>query len=435
MVHFPGNAFPVDLDGDGDMDVAGAAFGDSDIFVWENMDGSGDSWTRYLVDDDFSHPPEMDWEDVDGDGDPDLLGGSYLDYDLTWWENPGSFGGNWVEHLITRSFVLCRDVDAEDIDSDGDPGLVAVAGYQSRITWWENNDGVFSEHSISSSFSPSSCVVTDVNGDGEPDVVVASDNLNQIIWYENLGSGSAWTSRIIQYTSQPSSLHAEDMDGDGDTDILLGSCQTNTVGWCENTGEFSAEWPFHSVTEVFQDVYDIAAGDFDTDGDMDIAGSAIFSDNFMWCENTDNSGIYWTNHLLEENYAGYRVAAGDFNTDGRTDIISGGYHSTQLCWWDIGSLTGFLDSSILDIQAEAEWDSLLWTATEPEGTDVSFQVRASNNPLEMGAWSDTLSAPCSLTGILQQGHQHVQYRALLSASTDGADPTLEEVSISWAIQE
>ncbi len=40
LVHFPGNAIPVDLDGDGDMDVAGAAFGGSDIFVWENMDGS-----------------------------------------------------------------------------------------------------------------------------------------------------------------------------------------------------------------------------------------------------------------------------------------------------------------------------------------------------------------------------------------------------------
>ncbi|OPX30319.1 MAG: hypothetical protein B1H09_05200, partial [Gemmatimonadaceae bacterium 4484_173] len=190
-VSFPGNAFPVDLDGDGDMDAAGAAFEGSDIFVWENIDGSGDSWTRYLVDDDFGHPDGMDWGDVDGDGDPDLLGGSYLDNELTWWENPGSFSGNWVEHLITGSFVQCRDVDAEDIDNDGDPDLLAVTSYQTRITWWENNAGVFSEHLISSTFDPGSCIATDINGDGEPDVVVASDNMDQIVWYENLGSGSA----------------------------------------------------------------------------------------------------------------------------------------------------------------------------------------------------------------------------------------------------
>ncbi len=431
LVIAPGQAFPLDLDGDGDMDVAGAAFGGADIFVWENMDGSGDSWTRYLVDDGFSHPRGMDWEDVDGDGDPDLLGGSYLDGDLTWWENPGSFGTSWIEHLITDSFFLCQDVDAEDIDGDGDPDLVAVSGYQSRITWWENNDGVFSEHSISSSLTPSSCVATDVNGDGEPDVVVASTSLSQIVWFENLGNGSAWTARILQNSIQPSCLDAYDIDGDGDTDIFFGSSLGNSVGWLENTGDFSEVWPLHTVTDLFLDVYDVAAGDYDSDGDIDIAGSAVFSDNFMWCENTDGYGQSWTNHLLEENYAGYRIYAGDLNSDGRTDIITGGYHTTQICWWDVGSLNGYLESSILDIKGEAEWDSLLWSATEPGGTDVSFQIRASNNLSEMGAWSDTLSAPCSLTGILEQGHQYVQYRALLSASPDGSDPTLEEVSISW----
>lgn len=432
LVHWPGNAFPVDLDGDGDMDVAGASFNDSDIFVWENVDGSGDSWTRYLVDNDFGHPDGMDWGDVDGDGDPDLFGGSYTDYDLTWWENPGSFGGVWTEHLITGSFVLCQDVDAEDIDKDGDPDLVAVAGYQNRISWWENIGGSFTEHSISSTFQPSCCIVTDLDGDGEPDVVVASEGLNEIRWYENLNSGSAWTERVLQGgVTQPSSLDAADIDGDGDTDILCGSWASDLTCWFENTGEYASSWPSHTVSNGIAYVWDVAAGDYDSDGDMDAAGSAIFATDFFWCENGDSQGMNWTDHLLAENYAGYRVAAGDFNTDGRTDIICSGYHTTQICWWDLGSLSGYIESSILNTQEEAAWDSLFWSANEPAGTGVSFQIRASENPADMGPWSDTLSTPCSLSGILQDGHQFVQYRALLVSSPNGNDPSLEEVSISW----
>jgi hypothetical protein len=59
-------ACPVDIDGDGDTDILGAAgrygppyFFSGRIDWWENTDSSGTSWTRHTVDDNFDSAPSI----------------------------------------------------------------------------------------------------------------------------------------------------------------------------------------------------------------------------------------------------------------------------------------------------------------------------------------------------------------------------------------
>ena len=93
-----------DVDGDGDLDVLGAAYLDSDITWWENTNDIGTSWTEHTVDSDFLNAASVCTADVDGDGDVDVLGAAYNDNDITWWENTNGEGTAWTEHTVEADF-------------------------------------------------------------------------------------------------------------------------------------------------------------------------------------------------------------------------------------------------------------------------------------------------------------------------------------------
>jgi len=75
-----------DLDGDDDIDVLSAAGSDNEISWWENLDGTGASWAKRTVDGEFGGASSVCAADVDGDGNLDVLGAAELDDKIAWWE-------------------------------------------------------------------------------------------------------------------------------------------------------------------------------------------------------------------------------------------------------------------------------------------------------------------------------------------------------------
>ena len=74
-----------DLDGDGDIDVLGAASVASHITWWENLTGAGTSWTKHTIDGAFVAAISVHAADVDGDGDLDVLGAAAAAvFDIAW---------------------------------------------------------------------------------------------------------------------------------------------------------------------------------------------------------------------------------------------------------------------------------------------------------------------------------------------------------------
>ena len=76
--------------------------------------------------------------DVDGDGDVDVLGAAWADGEITWWENLGTTPPTWAEHTIRRDFNGACDVHATDLDGDGDTDVLGAANFENHIIWWEN---------------------------------------------------------------------------------------------------------------------------------------------------------------------------------------------------------------------------------------------------------------------------------------------------------
>ena len=57
--------------------------------------------------------------DVDGDGDIDILGAATSDDKITWWENTSGDGSTWTQNDITSNFNEANSVASADVDGDG----------------------------------------------------------------------------------------------------------------------------------------------------------------------------------------------------------------------------------------------------------------------------------------------------------------------------
>jgi hypothetical protein len=332
------DVYSADVDGDGDMDILGAAYLDSDITWWENDDGSGTSWTEHTVDDSFSGAMSVYAANIDGDTNMDVLGAAMHDDDITWWKNTNGLGTSWTEYTIDGDFDGARSVYSADINGDGDMDVLGAAISADDITWWENDDG----------------------------------------------SGTSWTERTV------------DVDFDG-------------------------------AVSVF-------SSDIDGDGDMDILGAASESDDITWWENVDGIGGSWMKHTIEGDFdAAKSVCSADINGDAWMDVLGAAAIANDITWWDLTEYLpeGSLLSSILYIDESPDWQSIDWTCTEPSGTAVAFQVRASISAANMGTWSAILSNPCNLDGILSDGDNYFQYRVILNSTNSFLTSVLHEVTVIW----
>ena len=189
-----------DVDGDGDLDVLGVAQDADDVTWWEN-DGATHSpptFTQRTIKGFFDAARAVSTVDIDGDGDLDVLGAAAFANDITWWENDGN--QSFTEHTIKGNFGGARDVYAADIDGDGDMDVLGAAQNANDITWWENDGSQnFTEQTIDGNFAGAASIYTaDMDGDGDLDVLGAASSAHDItIWYNVapeirvLGNGDA----------------------------------------------------------------------------------------------------------------------------------------------------------------------------------------------------------------------------------------------------
>ena len=234
------SVYAADVDGDGDMDVLGAACEANDIAWWENTTGDGTAWTERTVDGTFDSAWTVYAADVDGDGDMDVLGAAYLDDAIAWWENTAGDGTSWTERTVDGAFVGAISVYAADVDGDGDMDVLGAALMDDDIAWWENTAGdgtSWTVHAVDVAFDGARSVyAADVDGDGDMDVLGAAENADNIAWWENTaGDGTSWTVHAVDVAFDGAySVYAADVDGDGDMDVLGAAAIADDITWWEN---------------------------------------------------------------------------------------------------------------------------------------------------------------------------------------------------------
>jgi len=434
-----------DLNTDGFMDVVCVSVTPSRITWWENTDGSGTIWTEHTIDESYQKPNSVTCADINGDGHVDILTTTSYQQDVTWWENSDTAPGIiWTEHTIDGNLTSASSVCPSDLNGDGSLDVIAAAFSGYTTTWWENVDGSGTDW-IKRSIDGTVQGVTslrseDINGDGYMDVAGGSHSYDAVFWWENIdGSGTSWTRHMVEdYFQYPISICCADVNGNGHMDVVGAAFGDNRIVWWENVLGTGLVWSWNYVANGLNYPYSVCASDLDGNGTTDLIAAVRNSDQILWWENIDGSGTNWGAHTVTSDLgqAIYALSA-DLNGDGCDDILGAGDATVDdvVAWWDLTDpdfySEGILESSILDVEVDPIWQFITWTGTEPDGTDLAFQVRASDNPGTMGEWSDTLTAPCSLSVIIPDRSRYFQYRVILTTDDISTSPYLHDLAVEW----
>jgi hypothetical protein len=251
-------------------------------------------------------------------------------------------------------------------------------------------DGTFqaAQSFAAAGYFTNSVAVGDFNNDGKPDLVLASQCQDSSCQNGGvsvlLGNGNGTFQTAQSYNSwgsQADSVVVTDLNGDGKADLVVSNLCQSTVS-CSNgvvssligkgDGTF---WGAHPYSSGGQSAYSIVAGDFNGDGNMDVA-VANSDCTCVLAGNGDGSFQAAVPYFV----GGTFISTGDFNRDYKPDVaVTGGPLSTITVllnvvagyrWGTTTTLTSSPNPSVID-------QSVLFTATianqiggSPTGTVV-----------------------------------------------------------------
>jgi hypothetical protein len=277
--------------------------------------------------------------DFNGDGLPDIAlntsGPAGAAVEVLFGKGDGSFQPN---HLILPVGQTPLSVAAGDFDGNGALDLVTANSNGTVSVLLGNGNGSFLPRvDLAVGGVPRAVAVGDFNGDGNLDVAVASQLSNTVSVL--LGNGNGTLARPLvfkasgqDFTFTPSSIAVGDVNGDGRSDLVI-----NLIGGEDSTvaqlgvllgnGDGTFQAPILQSPDTAGGDGDVALGDFNNDGRLDVAvgGEAALPDGLtVFTGNGD--GTFGAPFLSPLRFSTggndpVGVAAADLNGDGLVDLV------------------------------------------------------------------------------------------------------------------
>lgn len=380
----------IDMDGINDF-IIGSRNGGPSLY-WYKKNSAG--WTKYLIEGDtLSLEAGGAFNDIDGDGDLDVVfGGDWKSNKVWWWENPYPQydpDKSWVRREIKNSGAnQHHDEIFGDFDGDGKNELVfwnqkanklflADIPANPKITQpWPYTE------IWSSDRSAEGIGKSDIDKDGKVDLVAGGR------WFKHTG-GTDYTAYLIDDSQRNSRIDAGDLVvGNYPEIVMVPGDASGRLKWYECKGDptDSGCWVGHDLLGFDVDHgHSLDVVDINNDGNLDIfAAEMNLNDNNpdakSWVFFGNGNGNFET-QLISEGIGNHESKVADLDGDKDVDILGKPYN------WDTPRIDIWLNNPAnhsLDpwgrqlIDAQKPWRSLFITSADMDNDN--------NKDIITGGW-------------------------------------------------
>lgn len=329
-----------DINGDNDLDLlinGGTTGGSNRNSIVYHNDGNGNFNESLQGLDDLTYKGDLIFIDYDLDNDQDIILTGYSHIGGAIARKYTNIDGYfyWIASLQDLSGAYESSIDYADIDGDNDPDVLISGGYTSAITNLYTNDGSGNFTLVAGTpfddVKYAAHKFADVDGDNDVDVLLTGRNsASELIakLYTNDGNGNFSLVANTPFTGVSyGDVAFADVDGDTDLDVVINGAQTAALYINDGSGVYTevTNTPFTNVRYSSSEFLD-----FDNDNDMDVIISGSNNGAVIELYENNGNGEYSlvSGTTFDDTYNG-SISVADVDEDNDVDILITGQNSSS----------------------------------------------------------------------------------------------------------
>jgi hypothetical protein len=300
---------------------------DTTVFWYENP-----GWERHEV----VSVPNLDVGatlcDITGTGRPNVLAGQGIhNTDVYWFELPDDPRERWTPHLLTDAFEKYHDLAAGDVDGDGEPEIVGLSQGAETLFYYDIPDDPFRSpwpdrngHVIDDRIDAEGLSIVDIDGDGVTEIVAGTS-----LYHREDGTDDWRRERVVADWDR-TRVAVADLDRDGEREIVYSEGDSPHLGthpgrvaWFDPPG-----WEPTILEDGLFCPHSLQVADFDRDGHPDVyvaemgLGKNETPRHLLFRNGGDGT---FTRETVATGIETHEAKAVDLTGNGRPDVVGKSY--------------------------------------------------------------------------------------------------------------